>query len=104
MGVRETLLTSLTLLTSYKPLKGMYKLGTGARRVVLATSIAESSLTVEGVRAVVDSGKARVPVQDDGTGLNRLVTVPASLASVDQRRGRAGALQLHFSFSPAHAC
>ncbi|BDA51196.1 probable pre-mRNA-splicing factor ATP-dependent RNA helica at N-terminal half [Coccomyxa sp. Obi] len=63
---------------------------TGARRVVLATSIAESSLTIEGVRAVIDSGHARVPVQDDDSGLTRLATVPASLASVDQRRGRAG--------------
>lgn len=65
--------------------------------MVLATSIAESSLTIEGVRAVVDSGHARVPVQDDDSGLTRLATVPASLASVDQRRGRAGA-----SFTSPH--
>ena len=60
--------------------------------MVLATSIAESSLTIEGVRAVVDSGLSRVPVQDAASSLTSLVTVPASLASADQRRGRAGAL------------
>lgn len=68
--------------------------------MVLATSLAESSLTIEGVRAVVDSGHARVPVQDDGSGLTRLATVPASLASVDQRRGRAGACYFSASFLP----
>lgn len=62
-----------------------------ARRVVLATNIAESSLTIEGVRAVVDSGVVRVPVQDEASGLTRLTTIPASRNSVDQRRGRAGA-------------
>lgn len=72
-----------------------YHLVAGARRVVLATSIAESSLTIEGVRAVVDSGMARVPVQDATSGLTRLDTVPASLASADQRRGRAGAFPNH---------
>ena len=62
----------------------------GARKVVLATSIAETSLTIEGVRIVVDSGLARVPVYEPGLGLTRLVTARASRASVDQRRGRAG--------------
>ncbi len=62
----------------------------GGRKVVLATSIAESSLTIEGVRIVVDSGLSRVPVYDPGNGLTRLVTARASRASVDQRRGRAG--------------
>jgi hypothetical protein len=64
----------------------------GARKVVLATSIAESSLTIEGVRCVVDCGLARVPVQDPVSGLTqgRLSTVPVSKASAEQRRGRAG--------------
>ncbi|AWN38025.1 ATP-dependent helicase HrpB [Methylobacterium radiodurans] len=62
----------------------------GRRKVVLATSIAETSLTIEGVRIVVDSGLARVPHYEPGLGLTRLVTVRASRASVDQRRGRAG--------------
>ncbi|GJE53980.1 ATP-dependent helicase HrpB [Methylobacterium thuringiense] len=62
----------------------------GLRKVVLATAIAESSLTIEGVRIVVDSGLSRVPVYEPGNGLTRLVTARASRASVDQRRGRAG--------------
>ncbi|KQP55086.1 ATP-dependent helicase HrpB [Methylobacterium sp. Leaf108] len=62
----------------------------GRRKVVLATSIAETSLTIEGVRIVVDSGLARVPLYEPATGLTRLVTARASRASVDQRRGRAG--------------
>ncbi|WP_018263258.1 ATP-dependent helicase HrpB [Methylobacterium sp. WSM2598] len=62
----------------------------GRRKVVLATSIAETSLTIEGVRVVVDSGLARVPVYEPDLGLTRLATVRASRASVDQRRGRAG--------------
>ena len=62
----------------------------GRRKVVLATSIAETSLTIEGVRVVVDSGLARVQAFEPGLGLSRLETVRASRASVDQRRGRAG--------------
>ncbi|MCJ2035061.1 ATP-dependent helicase HrpB [Methylobacterium sp. J-068] len=62
----------------------------GRRKVVLATSIAETSLTIQGVRIVVDSGLSRVPVYEPGLGLTRLVTARASRASVDQRRGRAG--------------
>jgi ATP-dependent helicase HrpB len=64
----------------------------GRRRVVLATDIAETSLTVAGVRVVVDAGLARRPVFDAGTGLTRLATAPASRASADQRAGRAGRL------------
>lgn len=64
----------------------------GRRRVVLATDIAESSLTVEGVRIVVDSGLARAPRFDARTGMTRLHTVPVSKASTDQRAGRAGRL------------
>ena len=62
----------------------------GTRKVVLATSIAETSLTIDGVRIVVDSGVARVPRYEPDTGLTRLETIRASRAAVDQRRGRAG--------------
>ncbi len=62
----------------------------GRRKIVLATSIAESSLTIQGVRIVVDGGLARVPRYEPGVGLTRLVTVRVSRASADQRRGRAG--------------
>jgi ATP-dependent helicase HrpB len=62
----------------------------GRRKVVLATSIAETSLTIEGVRVVVDSGLSRVPRFEPASGLARLDTVRVTLASADQRRGRAG--------------
>ncbi|MGB7211361.1 MAG: ATP-dependent helicase HrpB, partial [Gemmatimonadales bacterium] len=62
----------------------------GRRKVVLATSIAETSLTIEGVRVVVDSGLARVPKFSPASGMTRLATVRVSRASADQRRGRAG--------------
>lgn len=62
----------------------------GRRKVVLATSIAETSLTIEGVRVVIDSGLARVPRFEPGVGLTRLETVRVSRAAADQRRGRAG--------------
>ena len=62
----------------------------GRRRVVLSTDIAESSLTVDGVRVVVDAGLARVPRFDQRTGMTRLTTVSTSRASADQRAGRAG--------------
>ncbi|WP_407286129.1 ATP-dependent helicase HrpB [Streptomyces sp. BP-8] len=64
--------------------------GDGGRRVVLATSVAESSLTVPGVRVVVDSGLARVPRMDHARGLSALATVRASRAAARQRAGRAG--------------
>ncbi len=62
----------------------------GLRRIVLATAIAESSLTIEGIRVVVDSGLARVPRYEPDLGLTRLETQRVSRASADQRRGRAG--------------
>ncbi|MBI3777403.1 MAG: ATP-dependent helicase HrpB [Gammaproteobacteria bacterium] len=65
---------------------------TGRRKIVLATPIAETSLTIEGIRIVVDAGYARVPQFDPGTGLSRLTTVRISLASSEQRAGRAGRL------------
>jgi ATP-dependent helicase HrpB len=63
------------------------------RKVVLATSIAETSLTIEGIRVVIDSGMSRAPRFDPVSGLTRLTTLPASQASTEQRRGRAGRLQ-----------
>ncbi|HEY0646425.1 ATP-dependent helicase HrpB, partial [Phenylobacterium sp.] len=62
----------------------------GKRKVVLATSIAETSLTIQGVRVVIDCGLARVPRYDPASGLTRLATVRVSKAAADQRRGRAG--------------
>jgi ATP-dependent helicase HrpB len=62
----------------------------GERKVVLATSIAETSLTIEGVRVVIDSGLSRVPRFSPRTGMTSLETVRVSRASADQRRGRAG--------------
>jgi ATP-dependent helicase HrpB len=62
----------------------------GERRIVLATAIAETSLTIPDVRAIVDSGLARRARFDPATGMTRLVTERLSLASADQRRGRAG--------------
>lgn len=64
----------------------------GRRKVILATSIAETSLTIEGVRVVVDGGFARVPRFAPRTGFTSLETVPVARAAADQRRGRAGRL------------
>ena len=60
------------------------------RKVVLATAIAETSLTIDGVRVVIDSGRARRARHDPASGMTRLVTERASRAEADQRRGRAG--------------
>jgi ATP-dependent helicase HrpB len=62
----------------------------GQRRIVLATAIAETSLTIDGVRIVVDGGLSRRALFDAGAGMTRLVTRRVSRASADQRRGRAG--------------
>jgi ATP-dependent helicase HrpB len=62
----------------------------GTRKVVVATDIAESAITIEGVRVVVDSGFARVPRFDISLGASRLETVRLAVANADQRRGRAG--------------
>jgi ATP-dependent helicase HrpB len=64
----------------------------GQRKIVLATSIAETSLTIEGVRVVVDSGLRRYAEFDPSTGMSHLVTTKVSQAAADQRRGRAGRL------------
>jgi ATP-dependent RNA helicase HrpB len=85
----------------------------GRRKIVLATSIAETSLTIEGIRVVVDSGLQRLPRFEMRSGLTRLVTVPVSQASADQRRGRAGRIgpgvclrlwsrEMHHTLIPAH--
>ncbi|MFN4040544.1 MAG: ATP-dependent helicase HrpB [Brevundimonas sp.] len=65
----------------------------GRRKVVLATSVAETSLTIEGVRVVIDSGLSRVPRFDPSSGLTRLATVRVSRSSAEQRRGRAGRVE-----------
>ncbi len=64
----------------------------GRRKVVLATAIAETSLTIEGIRVVIDGGQMRLPRFDPNGGMTRLVTLPVSKASAEQRRGRAGRL------------
>ena len=65
----------------------------GRRKIVLATSIAETSLTIEGIRIVIDAGLARQLRFDPNTGLDRLVTLPVSRAAAEQRAGRAGRLE-----------
>jgi ATP-dependent helicase HrpB len=65
----------------------------GRRKVVLSTSIAETSLTIEGVRVVIDSGQMRLSSFSPRSGMTRLETVKVSQASADQRRGRAGRLE-----------
>lgn len=64
----------------------------GGRKVVLATSIAETSLTIEGIKVVIDSGLSRVPKFDLRTGFTKLETIPATKDTTDQRAGRAGRL------------
>ena len=65
----------------------------GRRKIVLATAIAETSITIDGVRVVIDSGLSRLPRYEPATGLTRLETVRVSRASADQRAGRAGRTQ-----------
>ncbi|MDH5252745.1 MAG: ATP-dependent helicase HrpB [Nitrospira sp.] len=65
----------------------------GTRKIVLATSIAETSVTIDGVRVVIDAGQLRVPKFDPRSGLTRLETICVTQDSADQRRGRAGRLE-----------
>ncbi|MET0574367.1 MAG: ATP-dependent helicase HrpB [Mesorhizobium sp.] len=65
----------------------------GRRKVVLATAIAETSITIDGVRVIIDSGLSRLPKYEPATGLTRLETVRVSRASAEQRAGRAGRTQ-----------
>lgn len=89
-------LTDLHLLHSELPLEAqdaaLRPAPAGRRKVILATSIAETSLTIEGVRVVIDGGFARVPRFAPRTGFTSLETVPVARAAADQRRGRAGRL------------
>jgi ATP-dependent RNA helicase HrpB len=65
----------------------------GMRKIVLATAIAETSLTIEGIRIVIDAGLMRVPRFDVRSGMSRLVTIPVTRDTATQRRGRAGRLE-----------
>ena len=65
----------------------------GQRKIVLASAIAETSLTIEGIRVVVDGGLSRVPRFDPASGMTRLITEPVSIAAATQRQGRAGRLE-----------
>jgi ATP-dependent RNA helicase HrpB len=65
----------------------------GTRKVVLATSIAETSVTIDGIRVVIDAGQLRAPKFDSRSGLTRLETIRVTQDSADQRRGRAGRLE-----------
>lgn len=75
----------------------------GQRKLVLATNIAETSLTIEGIRTVIDAGLARVPRFEAATGLTRLETVNISQAAAEQRRGRAGRLEAGNCYRLWHA-
>jgi ATP-dependent helicase HrpB len=70
----------------------------GRRKVVLATSIAETSLTIEGIRIVIDGGLMRVPSYEPGSGMTRLATLRVSQASARQRSGRAGRLEAGIAY------
>ena len=70
----------------------------GSRKIVLATTLAETSLTIEGIRVVVDAGLRRYAQFDPATGMSRLVTAKVSQAAADQRRGRAGRLSSGYCY------
>ncbi len=84
------LVTLSGALSGQEQLRAIAPARPGRRKIVLATSIAETSITIEGVRIVVDCGLARVPRYEPDVGLTRLETVRVSRAAADQRRGRAG--------------
>ncbi len=84
------LVTLYGALSGEEQLRAIAPAPLGRRKIVLATAIAETSITIEGVRIVVDSGLARVPRYEPDVGLTRLETVRVSRAAADQRRGRAG--------------
>lgn len=79
-------------LPQHKQLAAIFPDKKGKRKVVLATSIAETSLTIEGIDTVVDTGFSRKSTFDPGSGLSRLETYPVSRDTADQRAGRAGRL------------
>lgn len=80
------------MLPKNKQLAAIFPNPKGKRKIILATSIAETSLTIEGVQVVIDCGYARTSRFDPGNGLSRLETVQISIDSADQRAGRAGRL------------
>jgi ATP-dependent helicase HrpB len=84
------LVTLYGALSGEEQLRAIAPAPPGRRKIVLATAIAETSITIEGVRIVVDSGLARVPRYEPDVGLTRLETIRVSRAAADQRRGRAG--------------
>ncbi|APT88050.1 helicase [Corynebacterium frankenforstense DSM 45800] len=97
-GAREVEQTVAACRTRALPLHGRLERaaqdaaldGTGPARVVVSTAVAESSVTVPGVRTVVDSGLSRVPRRDSGRGMSGLVTVSEARSTAEQRAGRAG--------------
>ncbi len=86
------ILPLLGSLTPQEQRRAIVPASRGYRKIVLSTNIAETSLTIEGIDVVVDSGLQRAPRFDARSGMSRLVTLPVSRASADQRRGRAGRL------------
>ncbi len=94
--LQETLPANAVIAPLYGDLPGaaqdaaIMPAASGTRKIVLATAIAETSITIDGVRIVIDSGLQRLPVFEPSTGITRLETVRASRASADQRAGRAG--------------
>ncbi len=98
-GLLEALPAGVSVAPLYGDLPGpaqdraIQAAGPGERKVVLATSIAETSLTIEGVRVVIDSGWMRQPRFSPATGMSRLETLRVSRAAADQRTGRAGRLE-----------
>lgn len=83
----------LGALTALEQDKAIAPPAPGTRKIVLATAIAETSLTIEGVRIVIDSGLSRLPRFDPKSSMTVLVTEPAALATLTQRRGRAGRME-----------
>ena len=91
--IKEAKLEVLPLFGSLSQQEQQYAISPGHRKIVLATNIAETSLTIEGVDVVVDSGLVRVPAFDPSSGMTRLSTQRISRASSIQRAGRAGRLR-----------
>ena len=90
LDARTSILPLMGELAPAEQERAIHPSAAGQRKVVLATNIAETGLTIEGVRVVIDSGFARRPRFDPQSGMSRLDTVRISRASADQRRGRAG--------------
>jgi ATP-dependent helicase HrpB len=91
-GINGTVLPLYGELTFKQQQEAIVPLSNGQRKIVLATSIAETSLTIQGITTVIDSGLARVPKFDPRSGLTRLETLKVTKDAADQRAGRAGRL------------